>query len=84
MRRRALGPGGQAPIRLIVAAGAGSVIACDSKGAVHVGRGDVDADELVRWARANLSRYKCPTSYRFVDELPVAPTGKLIRRQLRS
>ncbi len=46
--------------------------------------GDVDADELDEFARANLSRYKCPTSYRFVDELPVAPTGKLIRRELRS
>lgn len=39
-----LGPGGQAAIRLIVAAGAGSVIACDSKGAVHLGRADMDAD----------------------------------------
>jgi len=45
--------------------------------------GDVSADELDAFARANLSRYKCPTSYRFVDELPVAPTGKLIRRELR-
>ena len=33
-----LGPGGPAAIRLVVAAGAGSVIACDSKGAVHIGR----------------------------------------------
>jgi long-chain acyl-CoA synthetase len=46
--------------------------------------GSVDEDELHEWACANLSRYKCPTSYRFVDELPVAPTGKLIRRELRS
>lgn len=46
--------------------------------------GEVDAEELDRFARANLSRYKCPTNYRFVDELPVAPTGKLIRRELRS
>ncbi len=46
--------------------------------------GEVDAAELDEFARANLSRYKCPTSYRFVDELPVAATGKLIRRELRS
>ena len=39
-----LGPGGQAAIRLLVAAGAGSVVACDSKGAVHVDRGDVSGD----------------------------------------
>ncbi len=46
--------------------------------------GSATEDELREWSRANLSRYKCPTSYRFVDELPVAPTGKLIRRELRS
>lgn len=70
----------------------------DVRGAVVVGEADIDtgetvvahvlgsasADELDAFARANLSRYKCPTAYRFVDELPVAPTGKLIRRELRS
>ena len=45
--------------------------------------GDATADELAEHARANLSRYKCPTEYRFVDELPVAPSGKVIRRELR-
>lgn len=45
--------------------------------------GDVEAEELDRHARANLSRYKCPTQYHLVDDLPVAPTGKKIRRELR-
>nr|WHW29311.1 AMP-binding protein [uncultured bacterium] len=45
--------------------------------------GAATADELDAFVRARLSRYKCPTEYRFVDELPVAPTGKLIRRELR-
>ena len=45
--------------------------------------GDATVAELDAHARANLSRYKCPTDYRFVEELPVAPTGKLIRRELR-
>ena len=45
--------------------------------------GEVDSSELDRHARANLSRYKCPTEYHLVDELPVAPTGKKIRRELR-
>ncbi len=45
--------------------------------------GDATAEELDAFVRARLSRYKCPTEYRFVDELPVAPTGKLIRRELR-
>lgn len=45
--------------------------------------GDVDTDELDTFAKERLTRYKCPTEYRIVDELPVAPTGKLIRRELR-
>jgi len=45
--------------------------------------GDIDSEALDAHARANLSRYKCPTAYHLVDELPVAPTGKLIRRELR-
>lgn len=45
--------------------------------------GQVTAEELDAHARAHLSRYKCPTDYRFVDELPVAASGKLIRRALR-
>ena len=36
-----LGPGGQAVVRLLVAAGVGEVIACDSQGAVHAGRGEL-------------------------------------------
>jgi malate dehydrogenase (oxaloacetate-decarboxylating) len=47
-----LGPGGQAAVRLLVAAGAGTVIACDSKGAVHAGRGDLD-DEGLAWIAQN-------------------------------
>ena len=47
-----LGPGGQAVVRLLVAAGAGTVIAADSKGAVHTGRGDLDDDGLT-WIAEN-------------------------------
>ena len=47
-----LGPGGQAVVRLLVAAGAGTVIAADSKGAIHAGRGDLD-DEGHTWIAAN-------------------------------
>ena len=45
--------------------------------------GTATAEELEAHARSNLSRYKCPVEYRFVDELPVAASGKLIRRELR-
>ena len=43
----------------------------------------VDGGELLAFARERLSRYKCPSDIVFTDELPVAPTGKLIRRELR-
>lgn len=38
-----LGPGGRAVVGLLVEAGVGQVIACDTQGAVHRGRGDDDA-----------------------------------------
>jgi len=46
-----VGPGGQAVVRLLVAAGAGTVIAVDSKGAIHAGRGDLDED--LTWIAQN-------------------------------
>jgi malate dehydrogenase (oxaloacetate-decarboxylating) len=55
-----LGPGGKATVRLLVAAGVGTVIACDSKGAVTADRGDIDADgegdEGLAWIAANTNR----------------------------
>jgi len=39
-----LGPGGMSTVRLLVAAGVGDVIACDSQGSVHGGRPDLDAE----------------------------------------
>jgi malate dehydrogenase (oxaloacetate-decarboxylating) len=52
-----LGPGGKATVRLLVAAGIGTVIACDSKGAVTADRGDIDTDgegdEGLAWIAAN-------------------------------
>lgn len=46
-----VGPGGQAVARLLVAAGAGTVIVADSKGAIHSGRGDLDAE--LSWIAEN-------------------------------
>lgn len=42
-----------------------------------------DEDEVVAWCADRLARYKCPDKVMFVDELPVAPSGKLVRRALR-
>jgi malate dehydrogenase (oxaloacetate-decarboxylating) len=47
-----VGPGGQAVIRLLVAAGAGTVIAVDSKGTIHAGRDDL-SDEGHVWIAQN-------------------------------
>jgi long-chain acyl-CoA synthetase len=46
--------------------------------------GDVSEQDLNAYARDHLSGYKVPTQYYFVDELPVAPSGKAIRRELRA
>lgn len=48
--------------------------------------GQVSEHELDAFARSRMSGYKCPTEYHFVDELdelPVAPTGKPVRKDLR-
>lgn len=44
---------------------------------------DVDADEIIDFARQRLAGYKCPRSVDFVDELPREPTGKLFKRKLK-
>ena len=41
------------------------------------------ASELIDFARARLSAYKCPRTVDFVDELPRLPSGKIQRRIVR-
>jgi malate dehydrogenase (oxaloacetate-decarboxylating) len=48
-----LGPGGQAVVRLLVAAEVGEVVAVDSQGAVHSGRAGVAGDPDLSWIAAN-------------------------------
>lgn len=42
------------------------------------------ATELIAYCRQRLANYKCPRSVDFVDELPRLPTGKLLKRELRT
>ena len=45
--------------------------------------GTATREELERHVAEQLSRYKRPTQYHFLDELPIAASGKAIRRELR-
>jgi long-chain acyl-CoA synthetase len=51
--------------------------------AVVVPSGRLDADELRAWAKQRLGRHKYPREYRFVEELPLGPSGKVLKRELR-
>jgi long-chain acyl-CoA synthetase len=44
----------------------------------------VTEEELVDWARQRLGRHKYPRQVRFVDELPVGPSHKVLKRELRA
>ena len=39
-------------------------------------------NDLISYCRSRLSKIKCPTSIKFVNELPRTPTGKLLKRLL--
>jgi long-chain acyl-CoA synthetase len=45
---------------------------------------DVDPQDLRSWCRDRLAGYKAPRDVRILDELPRNPTGKILRRDLRS
>jgi 2-furoate---CoA ligase len=52
--------------------------------AVVVAAGDVTEQQLDEHCRASsLANFKRPREYRFVDELPKTPAGKILRRELR-
>ncbi|MEZ5230657.1 MAG: hypothetical protein R2710_29495, partial [Acidimicrobiales bacterium] len=39
-------------------------------------------DDVVDFCRMEIARYKCPSELHVVDQLPIAPSGKPIRRDL--
>ena len=41
------------------------------------------ADELTDYCKKHLADYKCPTIFRFVDDIPKGATGKLLKRELK-
>ncbi|MNL69516.1 Long-chain-fatty-acid--CoA ligase [compost metagenome] len=44
---------------------------------------ELAADELITWCRDNMASYKAPRHVRFLDALPTAGAGKVLRRLLR-
>jgi fatty-acyl-CoA synthase len=44
---------------------------------------DVEAEELIGFARDRIAHYKCPRRVEFRDELPRTATGKVLKRDLR-
>jgi long-chain acyl-CoA synthetase len=44
----------------------------------------LDADELAAWAREHLGRHKYPRRVEVVDALPMGPSHKVLKRELRA
>jgi long-chain acyl-CoA synthetase len=51
--------------------------------AVVVADGGLTEDELITWSRERLGRHKYPRQVRFVDTLPLGPSHKVLKRELR-
>jgi long-chain acyl-CoA synthetase len=45
--------------------------------------GSVTADELIEWSREKLGKHKYPRQVRFVESLPLGPSFKVLKRELR-
>ena len=41
------------------------------------------AEELIAWSQERLGRHKYPRQVRFVDDLPLGPSMKVLKRELR-
>jgi long-chain acyl-CoA synthetase len=44
----------------------------------------VSADELIAFTKERVAAYKYPRSVQFVDQLPMGPTGKILKRELKA
>ena len=45
---------------------------------------EVTEQELIDYTRAQLAKYKCPTSVTWIDALPRNPSGKILKKELRA
>lgn len=44
----------------------------------------IDPAEVVRWAKEQMAAYKYPRTVHVVDDLPLGPTGKILKTELRA
>ncbi len=44
---------------------------------------DITSDQLKKWCKEKMARWKCPNFIEFIKELPVSTTGKVQRRELQ-
>ncbi|PPJ19100.1 long-chain fatty acid--CoA ligase [Nocardia nova] len=51
--------------------------------AVVVPAGELSAEEVVAYGREHVARYKYPRRVEFVSELPLGPTHKVLKRELK-
>jgi long-chain acyl-CoA synthetase len=49
----------------------------------RAGAGELDPDALLAWAGERVARHKRPRLVRFIDELPLGPSRKVLKRELR-
>ncbi|SNY06303.1 long-chain-fatty-acid--CoA ligase [Paractinoplanes atraurantiacus] len=45
--------------------------------------GSISADELIEWSREKLGKHKYPRKIRFAESLPLGPSFKVLKRELR-
>ena len=44
----------------------------------------IDPDELIAWSRERLAHHKCPRRVEIVEQLPMGPSQKVLKRELRT
>lgn len=45
---------------------------------------EVSENDIIEFAKANLAKFKCPTSVDWIDALPRNPSGKILKKDLRA
>jgi long-chain acyl-CoA synthetase len=45
--------------------------------------GGLTAEELIEWSKDKLGKHKYPRQVRFVESLPLGPSHKVLKRELR-